>query len=55
MDAERTALLSARLAGLIPEATAEAQLARLDARTLELEHVLSDVPDEPPGSGRKTT
>ncbi|WP_095991196.1 cation:proton antiporter [Cystobacter fuscus] len=55
VDAERTALLSARLAGLIPEATAEAQLARLDARTLELEHVLSDVPDEPPGTGRKTS
>ncbi len=55
VDAERTALLSARLSGLIPEPTAEAQLARLDARTLELEHVLSDVPETEVGSGRKAS
>jgi len=53
VDAERTALLSARRAGLIPDETAEAQLARLDERTLELEQVLSDVPDADTGSGRK--
>lgn len=47
IDAERTALLAARRSGLIPEATAEAQLARLDARTLALEHVLSAEDKEP--------
>lgn len=55
IDAERTALLSARRAGLIPEATAEAQLAKLDERTLELEHVLSDAHDDEAGSGRKAS
>ncbi|MFL5350887.1 MAG: cation:proton antiporter [Hyalangium sp.] len=40
IDAERTALLGARRNGLIPESTAEAMLARLDERTLELEHAL---------------
>ncbi len=40
IDAERTALLGARRNGLIPESTAEAMLARLDKRTLELEHAL---------------
>jgi CPA1 family monovalent cation:H+ antiporter len=55
IDAERTALLAARRSGLIPEATAEAQLAKLDARTLELEHVLSDAHDGETGSGRKAS
>ncbi|KFE60810.1 hypothetical protein DB31_4723 [Hyalangium minutum] len=46
MDAERTALLAARRNGLIPESTAEAMLARLDERTLDLEHALHHhVPD----------
>ncbi len=40
IDAKRTALLGARRNGLIPEATAEALLAQLDERTLELEHAL---------------
>jgi CPA1 family monovalent cation:H+ antiporter len=40
IDAERTALLGARRNGLIPESTAEAMLAKLDERTLELEHAL---------------
>jgi CPA1 family monovalent cation:H+ antiporter len=55
IDAERTALLAARRAGLIPEATAEAQLARLDKRTLELEHVLTGAQDDEVGSGRKAS
>jgi monovalent cation:H+ antiporter, CPA1 family len=55
IDAERTALLSARRAGLIPETTAEAQLARLDERTLELEHVLSGAPEGDADSGRKAS
>jgi monovalent cation:H+ antiporter, CPA1 family len=55
VDAERTALVNARRAGLIPEETAEAQLARLDARTLELEQVLSDEPDTEAGPGRKAS
>jgi monovalent cation:H+ antiporter, CPA1 family len=40
IDAERTAILGARRNGLIPESTADALLARLDERTLELEHAL---------------
>jgi Na+:H+ antiporter len=40
IDAERTALLGARRNGLIPESMAESMLARLDERTLELEHAL---------------
>jgi CPA1 family monovalent cation:H+ antiporter len=40
IDAERTALLGARRNGLIPESTAESMLARLDERTLKLEHAL---------------
>ncbi|WP_224369042.1 cation:proton antiporter [Hyalangium versicolor] len=40
IDAERTALLAARRNGLIPESTADVLLARLDERTLELEHAL---------------
>ncbi|QRK10003.1 cation:proton antiporter [Archangium violaceum] len=55
IDAERTALLEARRSGLIPEATAEAQLARLDERTLELEHVLSGAPEGEAGSERKAS
>lgn len=55
IDAERTALLGARRAGLIPEATAEAQLAKLDERTLELEHVLTGAQENEAGSGRKTS
>jgi CPA1 family monovalent cation:H+ antiporter len=54
MDAERTALLSARRNGLIPESTAETLLARLDQRTLDLEHARHGGADstEPQG-GRK--
>jgi CPA1 family monovalent cation:H+ antiporter len=55
IDAERNALLGARRAGLIPEATAEAQLAKLDERTLELEHVLSGAHDGETGSERKAS
>ncbi len=40
IDAERTAIQGARRSGLIPEATAEHMLARLDKRILELEHAL---------------
>lgn len=40
LDAERTAIQGARRNGLIPESTAEALLARLDERTLALEHAL---------------
>jgi monovalent cation:H+ antiporter, CPA1 family len=54
MDAERTALLAARRNGLIPESTAETMLARLDERTLELEHALHGGADgkEPEGGRR---
>ncbi len=55
IDAERTALLAARRAGLIPETTAEAQLAKLDERTLELEHVLTGAQGDEVGSGRKAS
>ncbi|WP_083682793.1 sodium:proton antiporter [Archangium sp. Cb G35] len=55
IDAERTALLSARRAGLIPEATAEVQLAKLDSRTLELEHVLASAQEHEAGSERKAS
>lgn len=55
LDAERTALQSARRAGLIPEATAESQLARLDERTLELEHVLTGTPGDAADEGRKAS
>lgn len=56
IDAERTALLGARRNGLIPESTAETMLARLDERTLELEHALHGGADgaEPEG-GRKAS
>ncbi len=57
IDAERTALLGARRAGLIPEATAEEMLARLDERTLELEHLLSGAPPShaEAGGGRRAS
>ncbi len=55
IDAERTALLAARRGGLIPESTAEAQLARLDERMLELEHIMSGAPVKEAGSGRKAS
>ncbi|MFE8602868.1 cation:proton antiporter [Archangium violaceum] len=55
IDAERTALLAARRAGLIPEVTAEVQLAKLDSRTLELEHVLTSAQEHEAGSERKAS
>jgi CPA1 family monovalent cation:H+ antiporter len=55
IDAERTALMEARRSGLIPDATAEEQLAHLDERTLELEHVLAEVPGTEAGTGRKAS
>lgn len=42
IDAERTAVLTARRAGLIPDDSAEQVVARIDARMLELERVLSE-------------
>ncbi|WP_224247101.1 cation:proton antiporter [Hyalangium gracile] len=54
IDSERTALLAARRNGLIPESTADALLARLDERTLELEHALQGRADgATPEGGRK--
>jgi monovalent cation:H+ antiporter, CPA1 family len=56
IDAERTALLGARRNGLIPESTAEAVLARLDERTLELDHALHGAADgSVPEGGRKSS
>ena len=55
LDAERTALQSARRAGLIPEATAETMLSRLDERTLALEHVLTGTREGEASSGRKAS
>jgi len=55
IDAERTALMEARRSGLIPDATAEEQLAHLDERTLELEHVLAEAPGTEAGNGRKAS
>jgi CPA1 family monovalent cation:H+ antiporter len=56
IDAERTALLGARRNGLIPESTAESMLARLDERTLELEHALRGGDDgAEQAGGRKTS
>lgn len=56
IDAERNALLAARRNGLIPESTAEAILAGLDKRTLELEHALHGAPpSKEPDGGRKAT
>jgi len=53
IDAERTSIQGARRSGLIPEATAEHMLARLDERTLELEHALRGNDDATPDGGRK--
>jgi CPA1 family monovalent cation:H+ antiporter len=55
IDAERTAIQGARRSGLIPEATAEHMLARLDQRTLELEHALRGNENETPDGGRKAS
>jgi CPA1 family monovalent cation:H+ antiporter len=56
IDAERTALLGARRNGLIPESTAERILARLDERTLELEHALrGGTHSAEPEGGNKTS
>jgi CPA1 family monovalent cation:H+ antiporter len=56
IDAERTALLGARRNGLIPESTAERVLARLDERTLELEHALrGGTHSAEPEGGSKTS
>ncbi|MDC0712968.1 cation:proton antiporter [Stigmatella sp. ncwal1] len=55
IDAERTALLGARRNGLIPDATAEEMLARLDERTLELEHALRGTPHGEAGGGHKAS
>ncbi len=55
IDAERTAIQAARRNGLIPEATAEQMLARLDERTLELEHALRGHEGASPEGGRKTS
>lgn len=42
LDAERTALIMARQSGLIPELAAGRLMADVDARTMELERLLSD-------------
>ena len=55
IDAERTAIQGARRNGLLPEATAEHMLARLDERTLELEHALRGNDDAPPEGRRKSS
>ncbi|MFO0604673.1 MAG: sodium:proton antiporter [Polyangiales bacterium] len=50
LDAERTAVVGARRAGLLPEAAAEELLAEADERLLALEHALAagDAPPAPP-------
>ncbi|MDY7227761.1 cation:proton antiporter [Hyalangium rubrum] len=54
IDAERTALQGARRNGLIPDAMAEEMLARLDQRTLELEHALHGTEGREKDGGRKS-